>query len=206
MPSTSPIHNITGALSDTRRKRCSLSRRASSASLASVMSMWAPTRRKARPCCIALDLGLDRDPAHLSVVRPDNAVFGIVVAHVAFDGVDELPLGPFAILWMDAPHPVLVRFGGSFRRQAVDLQILGRTAVAESRCSRNDLHAADLADLLDAREIGFAVAQGALDANLIVDVGVGADPARRPCRQRREWAWRVPGASDTCRPRCAAGT
>ena len=125
---------------------------------------------------VALYLGLDRDPPHLAVVRTNDTVFSVVVAHVAFDGVDELPLGPFPILGMDAPHPVFVGLGGSFRWQAVDRQILGRAAVAKA-VAQEDFHAADLADLLDARKVRFAVAQRALDANLIVDVGVGADPA-----------------------------
>ena len=77
---------------------------------------------------------------------------------------------------MDAPHPVLVRFGGGFRRQAVDLQILRRAAVAKTLVEKN-FNASDLADLLDAREIRFAVAQGGLDAHLVVHVGVGTDPA-----------------------------
>src|SRR4029079_19089466 len=61
------------------------------------------------------------------------------------------------------------------RRQAVDREILGRAAVAKA-AGEVDLDAAHLADLLDAGELRLTVTQGGCGADLVVDVGVGADP------------------------------
>ena len=77
---------------------------------------------------------------------------------------------------MDAPHPVLVAVADGIRRQAVDGEVLRRAPAAET-VGEVDIEAADLADLLDARQVGLALAQGALGLDAIVDVGVGADPA-----------------------------
>ena len=79
-----------------------------------------------------------------------------VVADIVCDGVAEFFLGGLAILGVDAPDPVLVGFVGRIRRQSMDLQILRRPAIAET--SRQiDFKAADPADLLHARQFGFAL-------------------------------------------------
>lgn len=54
-------------------------------------------------------------------------------------------------------------------------QVFGRATVAEA-LGQEHLDAADLADLLHAREIGFARAQRTLRLDPVVDIGVGADP------------------------------
>ena len=107
---------------------------------------------------VALDRGFDRNPARLAVAGPNNAVLRRVVAHVACNGVAEFFLGGFAILRMDAFHPVVVRFVCRIRRQPVNQQILRRPAIAEAG-SQIDLEAADPPQLLHARELGFAFAQ-----------------------------------------------
>src|SRR6476661_3298287 len=107
---------------------------------------------------IAFNRGLDRNPPRLAVARPNNAVLHRVVAHVARDGVTEFFLGGFAILGMDAIHPVVVRLVCRIRRQPVNQQILRRPAIAEAG-SQIDLEAADPPQLLHAGELGLAFAQ-----------------------------------------------
>ena len=74
------------------------------------------------------------------------------------DGVAEFFFGGFAIVGMNAPHPVFVDFVGRFRRQAVDQQIFRRAAIAEAG-GQIDFQPADPADLLHARQFGLALAQ-----------------------------------------------
>jgi hypothetical protein len=107
---------------------------------------------------VALDRGLDGNPARFAVAGPNNAVLHRVVAHLARDGVAEFFLGGFAILGMDALHPVFVRFVCRIRRQPVNQQILRRAAIAETG-PEIDLEAADPPQLLHARELGLAFAQ-----------------------------------------------
>ena len=61
---------------------------------------------------------------------------------------------------MDAPDPILVRLVHGLGRQPVDHQVFGRAPVAET-VSQDDFDAADLSDLLHARELGLALAQRA---------------------------------------------
>ena len=121
---------------------------------------------------VALDGGLDRNPAHLAVAGANDPVLHGVVADVAGDGVAEFLLGGFAILGMDAPDPVLVGLVGRIRRQPVNQQIFRRAAIAEAG-PQIDLKAADPADLLHAREFGFAFAQR--DGGEIILGDVAAD-------------------------------
>src|SRR5947209_18485072 len=112
----------------------------------------------------ALDLGLDRDPAGFAVARPDDAVLGAVFGRAAMHRGDEIAYRRFAILWMDAPDPIFVRLVCGLSRKSVNAQIFGRAAVLEA-LSQIDLNAADLPDLLYAREFGLAVAQRTFGPN-----------------------------------------
>ena len=107
---------------------------------------------------VALDGGSDRNPAHLAVAGTNDPVLHGIFADVAGDGVAEFLFGGFAILGMDAPDPVLVGLVGRIRRQPVNQQIFRRPAIAEAG-PQIDLEAADPADLLHARQFGFALPQ-----------------------------------------------
>ena len=67
---------------------------------------------------------------------------------------------------------LLCRVGG----QTVDGEILGGATISETIVD-TDFNPAHLPDLLDACELGLAVTQGTLRADLIVNVGVRANPA-----------------------------
>ena len=107
---------------------------------------------------IALDAGFDRNPAQLAVAWTNDPVLHGVFAHVACDRVAKFLFGGFAVVGMNALHPVFVGLVDGIRRQAVDQQIFRRTAVTEAG-AQIDLEAADPADLLHARKFGFALAQ-----------------------------------------------
>ena len=118
---------------------------------------------------IALDGGLDGNPAQLAVAWPDDPVLHGVFAHRACDGVAEFLFGGFAVVRVNALHPVFVGLVGGIRRQPVDQQIFRRTAVAEAG-AQIDLEAADAADLLHARKFGLALAQRNRRKMLLGDV------------------------------------
>src|SRR5581483_6351799 len=112
---------------------------------------------------IALEFGDDANPPDLTIVRPDDPVFGGIILVRSFDGIEEVPDGCFAILGMNAVDPVLVRLVGGIWWQAVDYQIFGRTAVLET-FAKIDLDAADPPDALNARKFGLALLQGVMRA------------------------------------------
>ena len=144
-----------------------------------------------RSILVALDGGFDRNPPRLAVARPDDPVLHAVFAHVAGDGIAEFPFGGFAVLGMDALHPVLMGLVGGIRRQPVNQQIFRRPAVAEAG-AEVDLEPADPADLLHPRQFGLALPQGgggddipghvpadhqhAADAVIFVDRAVAVGP------------------------------
>ncbi len=110
---------------------------------------------------VALDLGDDADPAGLAVIGPNDAVFGGVVFAAPGESFEEVLDGGIAVVAMDAIDPILVRFLGRLRRQAVDDEVFGRAAVLEA-FAKIDLDAADLADALDAGQFGLALLQRAI--------------------------------------------
>ncbi|MEY9286363.1 hypothetical protein ABIA03_007555 [Bradyrhizobium yuanmingense] len=110
---------------------------------------------------VALDLCDDPDPAGLAVAGADDAVFGAVVFARSGERFEEMLDGGVAVVGMDTVDPILVRLLGGFRRKAMDHQIFGRTAVLEA-FAEIDLDAADLADALDARQLGLALLQRAI--------------------------------------------
>ena len=105
---------------------------------------------------VALDGGLDRNPARLAVARANDAVLHAVFAHAARDGVAEFPFGRLAILRMDAVHPVFMGLIDGVRRQAVNQQIFRRPPVAKAG-PQIDLETADPAELLHPRQLGLAL-------------------------------------------------
>lgn len=119
---------------------------------------------------VALDLGDDPDPAGLAVAGTDDAVFSAVVFARSGESLEEMLDGRVAIAGMDAVDPGLVRLVRGLRRQAVDHQIFGRATVLEA-FAEIDLDAADLADALDACQLGLALLQRAIgDIALARDV------------------------------------
>ena len=143
MRSSLVTHIGTGALSAIRRKRSSLSRRVSCASIWSVTSIWAPTSRSARPFAVALDLG---DDVGSSASRRRSAgrcgIRRYSPRCVPASASRKCLTVALAVVGMDAVDPVFVGFVGRVRRQAVDDQIFRRAAILEA-VAEIDFDAAD---------------------------------------------------------------
>ena len=105
---------------------------------------------------VALDLGDHPYPFCLAVVRPHDPIFGGIVFVAASDGVKKMLDRRFAILGVDAIDPSLMRLSSRVRRQAMEDEVFGRAAIAET-FAKVDLDAADPADALDARKLGLAL-------------------------------------------------
>src|SRR5260370_25596158 len=105
---------------------------------------------------VALDLGDHPNPFRLAVVRADDPVFGGIVFVPARDGIEKMPDRRLAILGVDAIDPSLMRLGGRVRRQAMEDEVFGRAAIAET-FAKLDFDATDPADALDARHLGLAL-------------------------------------------------
>jgi hypothetical protein len=76
----------------------------------------------------------------------------------ARDGGEELLLGGFPVVGMNAVDPVLVTLAGRLGRQPMDQQIFRRAAIAKS-AAEIDLDPANATDPLDARKFGLALLQ-----------------------------------------------
>ena len=111
-----------------------------------------------RSLLVALDGGFDRNPPRLAVARPDDPVLHAVLAQVAGDGIAEFLFGGFAVLGMDALHPLVMGLVGGIRRQPVNQQIFRRPAIAETG-AKVDLEPADPSQLLHPRQFGLALPQ-----------------------------------------------
>ena len=117
-----------------------------------------PDEGDRRAVLVALDLRDRPDPAHGAVARPHDAIFRGVSGRRAVESREEVGDDPFAILWMNPPHPRLVGFDGGLRRQSVDAQVF-RRAQARETAAQVDAHAADAADFLNPGQFEFALAE-----------------------------------------------
>ncbi len=107
---------------------------------------------------IPLDLARGGDPADAAAGQ-DDAVFGGVFARPAGERRLDGCLGTLTVIGVQPAHPVLVGFMHGVGRQAMQMQVFRRAAVAHRAAGEVDLETGDEADPLHPRQFGGASLQ-----------------------------------------------